>query len=1350
MKHLNHTVHIVLDCGATASLIRASEASRLKLKIWPTLHKAVQVDGVTNLKVLGEIHTEFTRGDLTLTFSALVVNKLGTPVLGGTNFLVENDVYCRMANDTVVIKGNNVFRSTSAEILSMDQHLHAKLVKVDRTQVILNGDFIECSLPPECPPNEEYFLDPRHDAGNFSSSPQIVKAFNSIIRIENEAAFPVKVKKNTLLAQVRLSTPFPPADYRTEKKCLTAKYSSYYNEKIPAASPMIAPTIDDVISQIQFNNTPKNVKDKFRHVINDHLQIFSSDLPGYNNHYGPVYASIQFGSRARPSPHKTRLPAYGSHGQKLASQKVVSMIQKGVLIDPYELGLQPALVNDSWVVKKPAYSHLPWDQCEEKHVRLVTAFDPLNKFLKQIPPKTTNPMLIYTHLANWKHLGELDFSDMYWQLKFDIHNPQHKKQLEYLCIKTIFGTYAYCRGPMGLLGMDAIQEELTDRVFGDLVLAGKLVKQADNLYFGGETQEEFLNVFQEILRRCQLSDLKLKASKINLNITHTDILGLHWDNGTLTPSAHKLDPLSVCAKPKTVKGLRSFLGAVRFHEICLPSKALAAATELLDKQIPSSRPGKDEISWDSELNTAFITVQDILKQPEIVHVPNHNDQLFLCSDGALSGPALGVKLLIKREGCERLLPSFNYGFRVKSSMRNWSPCEFEAYSLAQGIKKMKPFLRYVSKPSTALVDSKAVVEAVLKMEKGQFSTNRRLQDLLTNISSERLKVAHMSAKISSPILNFVDFGSRHPVECTQAHCTICKESTQHDVTFFGQVNVSEQHPPHVSVSMWKDMQKASRDCLRAVALLQSGKTPHRKEVKINDLREYLRRCTLNKTGLLVALSSETTHPFQDTSIDRVVVPQEFAYNFLTLLHKRYSHPCASQLVKLFNRNFFTLHVQQLVKRVTEACEMCAATKMIPKETLTYSTHTKPTIAGSYFNADVLVESSQKILVIRDNLTSFTDAMFISDEQKETLRNALIILSSKLRASEDIVIRTDPHSSLKPLVQDRLLADEHITIELGSPKNINKNAVAERAIQELRKEIVILSPRGGRISALILAKALSNLNTRIRHTGRSARELWIRRDQSSGEPLNFRDCDISDQQYSMRQGNHKPSAKHHSRGGPSVQLPSIKIGDKVFVKSDKSKSKAREPFFVIGKENDSVLVQKFTDEKNRQNVIPVQLQNIMKTPTSDVLSFNKNERTNTSPDPAIPPQLGQDSLVRRKPPSLPRRQFPSKEFSQYDDSSSSDEDEEAKSIPPDPIDTPPFSPPNPDPDPDPPVPPVVVSTPSRKNKHVKERWITRDNLSPRDRRALRSSARNKHSLMLEDGSLIVRRKKFGERQCSLCK
>ena len=125
-------------------------------------------------------------------------------------------------------------------------------------------------------------------------------------------------------------------------------------------------------------------------------------------------------------------------------------------------------------------------------------------------------------------------------------------------------------------------------------------------------------------------------------------------------------------------------------------------------------------------------------------------------------------------------------------------------------------------------------------------------------------------------------------------------------------------------------------------------------------------------------------------------------------------------------------------------------------------------------------------------------MFIDNEQKPTLRSALIILSFRIRATENIVIRTDPHSSLKSLVQDRHLSEENITLELGSPKNLNKNAVAVKAIQELRREILSLCPGGGKISDLTLAKALQSLNTRIRHTGRSSRELWLRRDQVSGD------------------------------------------------------------------------------------------------------------------------------------------------------------------------------------------------------------------------------------------------------------
>ena len=47
------------------------------------------------------------------------------------------------------------------------------------------------------------------------------------------------------------------------------------------------------------------------------------------------------------------------------------------------------------------------------------------------------------------------------------------------------GTLTFERAPMGLLGMDVVLDEPTDRVLGDLVQQGKIVKIADNVYFGG-------------------------------------------------------------------------------------------------------------------------------------------------------------------------------------------------------------------------------------------------------------------------------------------------------------------------------------------------------------------------------------------------------------------------------------------------------------------------------------------------------------------------------------------------------------------------------------------------------------------------------------------------------------------------------------------------------------------------------------------------------------------------------------------------------------------------------------------------------------------------------------------------
>ena len=83
------------------------------------------------------------------------------------------------------------------------------------------------------------------------------------------------------------------------------------------------------------------------------------------------------------------------------------------MIDPLKIGVQPSLVNNAWVIKKQSAIKKPWNECVVSDIRLVTGFDHLNKYLKAIPSKVHKFEDIYSSLAQWNYMGELDFKDMY-------------------------------------------------------------------------------------------------------------------------------------------------------------------------------------------------------------------------------------------------------------------------------------------------------------------------------------------------------------------------------------------------------------------------------------------------------------------------------------------------------------------------------------------------------------------------------------------------------------------------------------------------------------------------------------------------------------------------------------------------------------------------------------------------------------------------------------------------------------------------------------------------------------------------------------------------------------------------
>ena len=187
---------------------------------------------------------------------------------------------------------------------------------------------------------------------------------------------------------------------------------------------------------------------------------------------------------------------------------------------------------------------------------------------------------------------------------------------------------------------------------------------------------------------------------------------------------------------------------------------------------------------------------------------------------------------------------------------------------------------------------------------------------------------------------------------------------------------------------------------------------------------------------------------------------------------------------------------------------------------------------------------------------------------------------------------------------------------------------DKAIRELREQLIKIQPQGGPYSTTILAQATYFLNSIIRLTGRSARELWLSRDQQTGANISLQDSWLSDIQFENRQKSHHSSASYASHNGKPVVCPNLAPGDTVFIKSDLSKSKARPSFFVL--ETDDVhqlaKLQKFPMSNFRHHPIVVEYQNLFKPSSASqvpIISSKPRHDLDTSlelfrPNPALPP------------------------------------------------------------------------------------------------------------------------------------
>lgn len=1162
------SVNALLDSGAESNLIAKRCALRIGADIKKTTARANQADGKSKLKIVGEVHLILERYPHVFKFNGLVVDDLKDDVIAGIPFLTLNDIFVRPAKRTIHIGDKETIKYEPVKTSKCPTNRNVNIIlRVPKQTSLLPGEIINLPLPSELQGLDQISIEPRvitpsmkdEKMNNIWLKPLIATPENNNIELKNMSNCPVYIKKHEQIANVRSIMTDPEVEFSNEPT----------NCKRNTASTFESSAYENVVIDPP-NRLSTELKSQLSNLHSKHKSVFDDSSIGlYNGYSGPLEVKVNMGP-TQPPQRKGHMPLYNRKLQE-EYQEVCDELENSVLVKPELAGITVEYLNPSFLVKKPSGKK-----------RLVTAFAEVGQYAKPQPALMSNTNQVLQAIGNWKWIIKTDLTSAYWQI------PLSKDSMKYCGIVTPFkGIRVYSRGAMGMPGTETALEELLSRVLGELITAGGVIKIADDLFVGSSNPQDLINIWEKVLQALQLNGLKLSASKTVCCPSTVTILGWVWNDGTLKASPHRLSALETIPPPPTVTKLRSYIGSYKFLSKVIPSYSKVLAP--LDEAV-AGKASTDKLVWSESLLDAFKQSQRQLSQAKVITMPRKEDQLQIVTDASNTG--LAATMYIIRKGKPAIAGFYNA--KLKSHQSRWLPCELEALCISGAVKHFELDIINSCNQTIILTDSRPCVLSYEKLCRGEFSSSARVSTFLSIVSRYHVKVMHIKGIENG----LVDFTSRNPIECEESSCQLCKFVNQVDDSVVRQCSVkdvleSSASVPFSSRNSWHEIQQSCQNLRRTAAHLKQGTSPSKKQTRIKDVKRYLNVVKIAKDGLLVVTKQDPLRQSQE----KIVVPRQYLHGLLVSIHLKLLHPSKMQLKKVFTRAFYALDVDRAIEAVTQSCHTCTSLQKMPTSFLEQST-TIPEFVGSDFAADIIKRAGQMILVVRENISAFTVAKFVRNEQASTLKEELLILCGILRSKNgpEVKVKVDPASGWRSL-SSGILKKVGIELVLGSEKNKNKNPIVDTAIKEIHSEIVRIDPKGGAISESTLSQAVSNLNDRIRDGGLSAREIWTKRDQFTGQQLPLNDDKIISRKYENRLKSHQASAKYQSRGKTSATNPDIYIGDLVYLKSDRDKTKPRDRYIVVKPKTEArkntISLQKFVGSQLRSRIYLVNPGEIMK-------------------------------------------------------------------------------------------------------------------------------------------------------------